>query len=73
MNAISAGPIRTLSAKGVGDFNQILQEIEERAPLRRPVTQEEVGDTAYYLMSDLSRGVTGEVIHVDSGFNIIGY
>ncbi|SFF73597.1 Enoyl-[acyl-carrier-protein] reductase [NADH] [Halobacillus alkaliphilus] len=73
VNAISAGPIRTLSAKGVGDFNQILQEIEERAPLRRPVTQEEVGDTAYYLMSDLSRGVTGEVIHVDSGFNIIGY
>ncbi|WP_347861164.1 enoyl-ACP reductase FabI [Salimicrobium sp. PL1-032A] len=73
VNAISAGPIRTLSAKGVGDFNSILSEIEERAPLRRPVTQEEVGSTAYYLMSDLSRGVTGEIIHVDSGFNIIGY
>ncbi|MBH0228810.1 enoyl-ACP reductase FabI [Halobacillus yeomjeoni] len=73
VNAISAGPIRTLSAKGVGDFNQILSVIEERAPLRRPVTQEEVGDTAYYLMSDLSRGVTGEVIHVDSGFNIVSY
>ncbi|WP_181349119.1 enoyl-ACP reductase FabI [Thalassobacillus sp. CUG 92003] len=73
VNAISAGPIRTLSAKGVGDFNKILNEIEQRAPLRRPVSQEEVGDTAYYLMSDLSRGVTGEVIHVDSGYNIIGY
>ncbi|MFD1017881.1 enoyl-ACP reductase FabI [Thalassobacillus hwangdonensis] len=73
VNAISAGPIRTLSAKGVGDFNKILKEIEERAPLRRPVTQEEVGDTAYYLMSDLSRGVTGEIIHVDSGFSIIGF
>ncbi|AKG04949.1 MULTISPECIES: enoyl-ACP reductase FabI [Salimicrobium] len=73
VNAISAGPLRTLSAKGVGDFNSILAEIEERAPLRRPVTQEEVGDTAYYLLSDLSRGVTGEIIHVDSGFNIIGF
>ncbi|MCA0969569.1 enoyl-ACP reductase FabI [Halobacillus litoralis] len=73
VNAISAGPIRTLSAKGVGDFNQILSVIEERAPLRRAVTQEEVGDTAYYLMSDLSRGVTGEIIHVDSGFNIVAY
>ncbi|MEC3882299.1 enoyl-ACP reductase FabI [Halobacillus litoralis] len=73
VNAISAGPIRTLSAKGVGDFNQILKVIEERAPLGRPVTQEEVGDTGYYLMSDLSRGVTGEVIHVDSGFSIVAY
>ncbi|MFG6115605.1 enoyl-[acyl-carrier protein] reductase I [Thalassobacillus cyri] len=73
VNAISAGPIRTVSAKGVGSFNTILKEIEERAPLRRPVSQEEVGDTAYYLLSDLSRGVTGEIIHVDSGFNIIGF
>ncbi|MDQ0160278.1 enoyl-ACP reductase FabI [Alkalibacillus salilacus] len=72
VNAISAGPIRTLSAKGVGDFNSILQEIEERAPLRKPVTQEEVGDVAYFLMSDLSRGMTGEILHVDSGFNILG-
>lgn len=73
VNAISAGPIRTLSAKGVGDFNSILKTIEEKSPLRRTVTQEEVGDTAYFLMSDLSRGVTGEIIHVDSGFNILGY
>ncbi|WP_053220342.1 enoyl-ACP reductase FabI [Virgibacillus senegalensis] len=72
VNAISAGPIRTLSAKGIGDFNSVLKQIEEKAPLRRTVTQEEVGDTAYYLMSDLSRGVTGETIHVDSGFNILG-
>lgn len=72
VNAISAGPIRTLSAKGVGDFNSILKEIEERAPLRRAVTQEEVGDAALFLMSDLSRGITGELIHVDSGYNILG-
>lgn len=72
VNAISAGPIRTLSAKGVGDFNLILRNIEENAPLRRTVTQEEVGSTAYYLLSDLSQGVTGEIIHVDSGFSILG-
>ena len=72
VNAISAGPIRTLSAKGIGDFNSVLKEIEEKAPLRRATSQEEVGDTAYYLLSDLSRGVTGEIIHVDSGFHILG-
>ncbi|WP_027962935.1 enoyl-ACP reductase FabI [Halalkalibacillus halophilus] len=72
VNAISAGPIRTLSAKGVGDFNSILKEIEERAPLRKAVTQEEVGDVAYFLMSDLSRGITGEILHVDSGYSILG-
>jgi enoyl-[acyl-carrier protein] reductase I len=71
VNAISAGPIRTLSAKGVGDFNSILKEIEERAPLRRTTTQEEVGDTALFLFSDLSRGITGETIHVDSGYHIL--
>ncbi|MEL3973811.1 enoyl-ACP reductase FabI [Rossellomorea oryzaecorticis] len=72
VNAISAGPIRTLSAKGVGDFNSILKEIEERAPLRRNTTQEEVGDTAVFLFSDLSRGITGENLHVDSGYHILG-
>ncbi|RAK17062.1 enoyl-[acyl-carrier-protein] reductase [NADH] [Anoxybacillus vitaminiphilus] len=71
VNAISAGPIRTLSAKGVSDFNSILKEIEERAPLRRTTTQEEVGDTALFLFSDLSRGITGETIHVDSGYHIL--
>ena len=71
VNAISAGPNRTLSAKGVGGFNTILKEIEERAPLRRNVDQEEVGKTAAYLLSDFSSGVTGENIHVDSGFHAI--
>jgi enoyl-[acyl-carrier protein] reductase I len=72
VNAISAGPIRTLSAKGVSDFNSILKEIEEKAPLRRTTTQEEVGDTALFLFSELSRGITGETIHVDSGYHILG-
>ena len=71
VNAISAGPIRTLSAKGIGDFNSILKVIEETAPLRRTTTPEEVGDTAAFLFSDLSRGITGETIHVDSGFHIL--
>ncbi len=71
VNSISAGPIRTLSAKGVSDFNSILKEIEERAPLRRATTPEEVGDTAAFLFSNLSRGITGENIHVDSGFHIL--
>ena len=71
VNSISAGPIRTLSAKGVSDFNSILKEIEERSPLRRATTPEEVGDTAAFLFSDLSRGITGENIHVDSGFHIV--
>jgi enoyl-[acyl-carrier protein] reductase I len=71
VNSISAGPIRTLSAKGVSDFNSILKEIEEKAPLRRTTTPEEVGDTALFLFSDLSRGITGENIHVDSGYHIL--
>lgn len=71
VNSISAGPIRTLSAKGISDFNSILKEIEERAPLRRATTPEEVGDTAVFLFSDLSRGITGENIHVDSGYHIL--
>lgn len=71
VNSISAGPIRTLSAKGISDFNSILKEIEERAPLRRTTTPEEVGDTALFLFSDLSRGMTGENLHVDSGYHII--
>ncbi|RLQ97168.1 enoyl-ACP reductase FabI [Falsibacillus albus] len=72
VNSISAGPIRTLSAKGVSDFNSILKQIEERAPLRRTTTPEEVGDTALFLFSDLARGITGENIHVDSGYHILG-
>lgn len=72
VNAISAGPIRTLAAKGVKNFNAILKEIEERAPLRRTIEQREVGDTALFLFSHMSRGITGEIIHVDAGFNILG-
>ncbi|RFU68005.1 enoyl-[acyl-carrier-protein] reductase FabI [Peribacillus saganii] len=72
VNSISAGPIRTLSAKGISDFNSILKQIEERAPLRRTTTPEEVGDTALFLFSDLARGITGENIHVDSGYHVMG-
>ncbi|MGM8365693.1 enoyl-ACP reductase FabI [Virgibacillus sp. W0181] len=72
VNAISAGPIRTLSAKGVSGFNEISSVIEEKAPLRRNVDQDEVGDATLFFMSDLSRGVTGEVLHVDSGYHIVG-
>lgn len=71
VNAISAGPIRTLAAKGISGFNSVLKQIEERAPLRRTTTQEEVGDVALFLMSHLSRGITGEMIHVDSGYHIV--
>ncbi|WP_412519942.1 enoyl-ACP reductase FabI [Staphylococcus simulans] len=71
VNAVSAGPIRTLSAKGVGGFNTILKEVEERAPLKRNVDKEEVGKTAAFLLSDLASGVTGENIHVDAGFHVI--
>ncbi|WP_019123433.1 enoyl-ACP reductase FabI [Brevibacillus massiliensis] len=73
INAISAGPIRTLAAKGIRNFNAVLKEIEEKAPLRRTIDQSEVGDTALFLFSHLSRGITGEVIHVDAGYNIMGF
>jgi len=72
VNAISAGPIKTLAASGIGDFRYILKWNEHNAPLRRSVTIEEVGDTAVYLLSDLSRGVTGEIHHVDAGYHIVG-
>jgi enoyl-[acyl-carrier protein] reductase I len=72
VNAISAGPIKTLAAVGVGRFSQILATVEERAPLHRNVTQEEVAKAALYLCSDLASGVTGEVHYVDAGYNVIG-
>jgi enoyl-[acyl-carrier protein] reductase I len=72
VNGISAGPIRTLAAKGIKDFNSILRTVEEKAPLRRTTDTAEVGDTAMFLMSHLSRGITGEVIYVDSGYHIVG-
>ena len=72
VNAISAGPIKTLAASGIGDFRYILKWNEYNAPMRRTVTIEEVGDSALYLLSDMSRGVTGEVHHVDSGYHVVG-
>ncbi len=72
VNAISAGPIKTLAASGIGDFRYILKWNEYNAPLRRSVTAEEVGDTAVYLLSDMARGVTGEIHHVDAGYHIVG-
>ena len=72
VNAISAGPIKTLAASGIGEFRKIMQWYEDNAPLRRTVNQEEVGKTALWLLSDLSTGVTGETIFVDGGYNIMG-
>ena len=72
VNAISAGPIKTLAASGIGDFRYILKWNELNSPLRRTVTIEEVGDCALYFLSDLARGVTGEVQHIDAGYHIVG-
>lgn len=72
VNAISAGAIRTLAAKGVPSFNQILHKIEETAPLKRNTNQEEVADMTIVMLSKLSRGVTGETIYIDSGYHIMG-
>jgi enoyl-[acyl-carrier protein] reductase I len=72
VNAISAGPIKTLAASGIGDFRYILKWNQYNSPLRRNVTIEEVGGAGLYLLSDLSAGVTGEVHHVDSGYHIVG-
>jgi enoyl-[acyl-carrier protein] reductase I len=73
VNAISAGPIKTLAASGVRDLRKILGAVEERAPMRRNVTSDDVGNAAVFLCSELGGGVTGEVVHVDSGYNILGY
>jgi enoyl-[acyl-carrier protein] reductase I len=72
VNAISAGPIQTLAARGIGDFNYILKWNELNSPMRRTVTIEDVGGAGLYLLSDLSAGVTGEIHHVDAGYNVIG-
>ena len=72
VNAISAGPIRTLAASGIGDFRYIMKWNELNSPLRRNVTQEEVGKAALYLLSDLGSGTTGEVLHVDAGYHVVG-
>ncbi len=72
VNALSAGPIRTLAASGIGDFRYIMKWNELNAPLRRNVTQADVGKSAMYLLSDLSSGVTGENLHVDAGYHVVG-
>jgi enoyl-[acyl-carrier protein] reductase I len=72
VNAVSAGPIRTLAASGIADFRSMLKQVEGRTPLRRNVTIEEVGNAAAFLCSDLASGITGEVIYVDTGYHILG-
>lgn len=72
VNAISAGPVKTLAAAGINNFKLLFSIVEEKAPLRRNVTLEEIGNAAYYLLSDLSSATTGEIIYVDSGYNIVG-
>jgi len=72
VNAISAGPIRTLAASGISGFKEMLHFSSERAPLKRNIDQDEVGRTALYLLSDMASAVTGEVLHVDAGYNIMG-
>lgn len=73
VNAISAGPINTLSARGVKNLGSLLSYVGERSPLRRSVTATEVGNTALFLVSDLASGITGETVHVDCGYNIMGF
>ena len=72
VNAISAGPIKTLAASGIGDFRLIMRWNELNSPLRRNVTQDEVGQSALYLLSDMASGVTGECLHVDAGYHVVG-
>ncbi len=72
VNAISAGPIRTLAASGISGFRDMLAEAEQKTPLRRNTTIEEVGNTAAFLSSDLASGITGDIIYVDSGYHIVG-
>jgi enoyl-[acyl-carrier protein] reductase I len=72
VNAISAGPIKTLAASGIGDFRYIMKWNEYNSPLRRNITIDEVGGAALYLLSDLASGVTGEIHHVDAGYNVVG-
>jgi enoyl-[acyl-carrier protein] reductase I len=73
VNAISAGPIKTLAARGIGGLGEMLKAHAERAPLHRNVEQAEVGGTALFLASDLASGVTGETVYVDCGYNIMGF
>jgi enoyl-[acyl-carrier protein] reductase I len=72
VNAISAGPVKTLAAAGIGGFSNIIGVVREKAPLRRAIEASEVGDTAAFLLSEAGRGITGEVLMVDAGYHIVG-
>jgi enoyl-[acyl-carrier protein] reductase I len=72
VNAISAGPVKTLAAAGIGGFSSILGVVREKAPLRRAIEAAEVGSTGAFLLSDAGRGITGEVILVDAGYHVLG-
>lgn len=72
VNAVSAGPVRTLAASGISDFRSMLNHVQERAPLRRNVTLEEVGNATAFLCSDLASGITGDVLYVDTGYHVLG-
>jgi enoyl-[acyl-carrier protein] reductase I len=72
VNAISAGPVKTLAASGISGFSGILQVYRERSPLKRNIDASEVGDTGLFLLSEFARGITGEVLHVDAGYHIVG-
>jgi enoyl-[acyl-carrier protein] reductase I len=72
VNAISAGPVKTLASAGIGGFSKILEHMRNRAPMRRNIDQSEVADAALFLLSNMSRGITGEILHVDCGYNIMG-
>ena len=73
INAISAGPIKTLAAAGISGFNKILDIYKEKSPMKRNITSDDVANVAYFLISDLSSSITGQTIYVDNGFNIVGY
>ncbi len=73
VNAISAGPIKTLAAKGIGEIDKLLKAFEEKAPMKRGVTLEEIGNSAVFLLSPMSSAITGENLHVDCGYSILGY
>jgi enoyl-[acyl-carrier protein] reductase I len=72
VNCVSPGPVRTVSASSIGDFGKMLEHVEKVAPLRRNITSEEVGDVCAFMVSDMARGITGQQIHVDSGYSIMG-
>jgi enoyl-[acyl-carrier protein] reductase I len=72
VNAISAGPIKTLAASGVGNFRKLMQHSEAATPLKRNITLEDVGNASAFLCSDLASGITGEILHVDGGYNTVG-